>query len=229
MFDKPDPGVAERPGIRRPLKIDPGLRGSGIGCLLLFLSVWLAGWTFGVVAMVGQIARSIAVGEPDFCMMAFSLPFLAAEIGVGLFYLFLIAALFTPRPSVWADRERAVPGEVVHFDWRFERGAGRVRTLTITLEGAEETERRVGTRTTVDTKVFHTTEILDTTFPERIESGSAKVGIPPDAVPSMTAESNRLVWRLRFQGSCGWIPGVNAAYTITVLPAEPGPERSDKA
>jgi hypothetical protein len=83
MFDKPDRDVAERPGIRRPLPIDPGLRGSGVGCLLLFLSVWLA----GVLGARGFRIRHLRLREGDALSAAARIEPLVSGAGAGDFLL----------------------------------------------------------------------------------------------------------------------------------------------
>lgn len=67
-------------------------------CLVIFLGIWMAGWTVGCVFLLSQLlaGQPLAPNEPGDFMSTlsgswlFAAPFLLAEVGVGLLFLWLL-------------------------------------------------------------------------------------------------------------------------------------------
>lgn len=131
----------------------------------------------------------------------------------GLF-LFLLG-LANPRPRI-AVSSNAVPiGESLDVRWEFRRSTSRLRSLSIWLEGREETVD-AGMRTHVS--VFGTVPIAETTSPRRMSAGTASVTVPADTMHSVRAPRNRIIWKFRVHGDVSLGTDLDRTFPFTVLP-----------
>jgi hypothetical protein len=94
-----------------------------------------------------------------------------------------------------------------------------LRRFQIALEGREEATYRRGTNTHTDKEVFARIQLTDTTDPFAMQSGSAKLMLPPDVMHSFKAANNKIVWALKVSGDIPRWPDINDEFPITVAPA----------
>jgi hypothetical protein len=121
--------------------------------------------------------------------------------------------------------EPAAPrlGEALQLEWRMKGASGRIRRLTINLEGQEEATYRRGTTTHTDREVFCRIRMVDSDHGLQIAAGSAQARIPEDMMHSFDGVSNRIVWKVSVRGDIPRWPDVNDSFPLDVRPMRPGP------
>jgi hypothetical protein len=97
--------------------------------------------------------------------------------------------------------------------------ATALRRLEIVLEGREEATYTRGTTTVTDKNVFVTIPIFATTNPWDMQSGRARLLVPPGTMPTFCAEHNKILWHLHVRGDIPRWPDIKEEYEITVLPS----------
>jgi len=126
-------------------------------------------------------------------------------------------ALFNPRAEVQISAPPA-PGVPVALSWRFLGNAGRLRRLTIKVEGREEATYRRGTDTTTVKRTFARYVVLDTTEPSRIASGETLLALPADTMHTFEASRNKVLWSLKLHGDIPNWPDIDDEVALTVYP-----------
>jgi hypothetical protein len=193
----------------------PWAKFAGMTFLALF-------WNGIVSVFVYQAVATWRAGTPDGCMTAFLIPFVL--IGLLLIYgaISQFLVLFNPRLRLTLSPGALAPGGNGFLQWSCSGWAGRIRRLTLVLEGREEAQYRRGTSTYTDREVFATLTVLDSVQPFEIREGSISFGIPPGTVPSFTADHNKIRWALKAHCDIpGW-PDSDDEYEILVKPAGGG-------
>jgi hypothetical protein len=181
---------------------------------LLFGLIWN-----GVVSVfLVMVVRSYLQGQPEVCLTIFLIPFVIVGIGVILFFVHSLLALFNPRPEITVSSRRVALGDPLDVKWRLRGSTGSVRQLTIDLEGNEHATYRRGTRTYTDTEEFAKVPIADATQPLQIASGSTTITIPADTMHSFTANHNQIVWTIHVHGEIGFWPDVDESFEVVLLP-----------
>jgi hypothetical protein len=198
---------------RGPIALRPGKSrlGSFLG-LLFFTLVW-DGITFGFLFVMWRNGK---LGQEG-CATAF----LSLFALVGLFLLAALPhqflALFNPRAEATLSAALA-PGVPVALAWTFRGAAGRIRRLTLLVEGREEATYRRGTSTTTDRRVFARLVLVDTTDQTQIAGGETLVALPADTMHSFSAPRNKIVWVIKLHGDIPRWPDVDDEVPITVYP-----------
>lgn len=161
-------------------------------------------WNGIVSVFLFQVVKSWRAGEPDGCLTTFLIPFVL--VGLALVYgtLRQFLVLFNPRPRFTMSPGVLTTGGSVYLDWSFAGRSGRVRRLTVVLEGHEEARYRRGTSTYTDKNTFASMTVIDAAEPYTIASGSTSFSVPADTVPTFKAENNKILWQLKV---CCEIPG----------------------
>jgi hypothetical protein len=115
----------------------------------------------------------------------------------------------------------AVPlGGSARLSWEMVGSAGRVRTLTVTLEGREEAEYRRGTRTETARSRFYRIELAREQGRAAIRAGGLTVKLPAGSMHSLKARHNKIIWSLKVTGEISRWPDVAEEFPFEVLPAE---------
>lgn len=172
------------------------------------------------------ILPSFERGDPEWLVTVFMVPFVLiglATIG-GVVYQFL--ALFNPRPRLTLTDGHLIPGSEVTLSWQLEGRVGRLRSLTLELEGQEAARYRSGKNTHTDHHVFYTSPVvsrgpLDGKYYGAQRGGQTTLSIPQGTMPSFEAGNNRIEWHLKVHGDVPFWPDVNQSFPITVFPPEP--------
>jgi hypothetical protein len=190
----------------------PWAKVAGMTALALF-------WNGFVSIFVYQAVATWRSGSPAGFLILFLTPFVLVGLLLifGALSQFLI--LFNPRLRLTLSPGALAPGGNGFLQWSCAGGAGRIRRLTIVLEGREEVEYRRGKDNHSEREVFATLLLLDSVQAFEIREGSTSFGIPPDALPSFTAPHNKIRWALKAHCDIpGW-PDSDDEYEILVKPA----------
>ena len=100
----------------------------------------------------------------------------------------------------------------------FAGRSGRVKRLTVVLEGREEAQYRRGTDTHTDRNTFTSRTVIDAAEPYTIASGSTSFSVPVETVPTFKAEHNKILWQLKVRCEIpGW-PDSEDEYEVLVQP-----------
>jgi hypothetical protein len=206
--------VVGRPGAAGPITLQPAKsRVKSFVGLLIFSLLW-NGFIGGVIYVM---FRQGGLGKGNGCVTAF----LGVFALVGLLLLISLPRqflmIFNPRAALTIASTPA-PGVPVALAWRFEGASGRIRRLTILLEGREEATYRRGTDTTTVKNVFARSVLLDTADPGRIVGGETLLSLPADTMHSFSAPHNKVAWTLSLKGDIpGW-PDIEDSIDLTVYP-----------
>jgi hypothetical protein len=145
---------------------------------------------------------------------------LFALIGLGILYgaLHQFLALFNPRIRLTADAGAVPLGGRLRLEWIVEGRPGKLRRLSITLEGREEATYRRGTSTSTDRHVFASVPLVEMDDAAQIASGHATVVVPANSMHTFEARNNKVLWRLRVRSEIPRWPDVDDEYPLSVLP-----------
>lgn len=165
--------------------------------LLFFTTIWNG--------VTGTFAFQVIVewlrGHPaPIFMLLFLLPFVLVGLlcAVALFYTGL--ALFNPRVEITLDNPDLALGDKLSGRWRTKFGAGRIKLLTLTLQGTEEATYTRGTTSYTDKALFADIPLYTTTLPREIERGFFEVTLPKDTMHSFDARHNKILWTIVVKG-----------------------------
>ena len=86
------------------------------------------------------------------------------------------------------------------------------------MEGKEEVRYRRGTDTHTETKVFATSQIVDTSDSYQMVSGSTSFSVPADTLPTFASENNKVIWTLKAQLDIANWPDSDEEFEILVRP-----------
>lgn len=181
---------------------------------LVFAVIW-NGITsvFVVIAVTSHLK-----GDPEWLLTIFITPFVLVGLGVIIYVLYSLLALFTPQPVVTISSRSVRLGESIELGWMFGGAAGSIRQLTITVCGQESATYRRGTSTHTDTNVFLEIPVVDATDHFNIQHGDAEVTIPDNTMHSFESDHNKIEWFIKVKGDIAMWPDVNNSYPLLVLP-----------
>ncbi len=149
----------------------------------------------------------------------FLTPFVLVGIGlIGLFF-YMVLAWFNPRPRLTLAEGHLAPGSKTTLSWQFDGRAGRLRQLTIKLEGLEEVRYRRGTDTQTDTYVFFSQTLVTADRLALIHRGRTELNVPERTMPTFEANNNKIKWRLTIHGEIPQWPDVDENFSIVVSPS----------
>lgn len=146
--------------------------------------------------------------------------FLLIGIGLALGFLHQLLALFNPVPDFELERGLLRPGSSTELRWTWRGNMRRIVKLEIHLVAREEADYRRGTSTSTDRH-----ELLRETVYESLEAepfGQARLRIPAQALPSLQAPNNRIIWAIHVHGDIPRFPDVDREFALTVLPPPNG-------
>jgi Protein of unknown function (DUF3592) len=203
----------------QPLTLKP--RHTRVGQLvgILFMAAFWNGIT-GV--FVWQVVLSFRRGSPEWGLAIFLSIFVLIGLGLLLAIPYQFLALWNPRPHLTLTPGTLRLGKTAELEWKWTGLPGRIRQLSITLEGREEATYSSGKSTSTARSVFHTFPLVDTAEPLAIADGRVRIAIPEGTMHSFAASHNRVVWTLKVAGGIRAWPDVAEELEIAVLPARPG-------
>ncbi|MEO0513806.1 MAG: DUF3592 domain-containing protein [Planctomycetota bacterium] len=187
-----------------------------LGFVLLFTLIW-EGVTFAVVWNIVQD------GIKDNVVPAlFMIPFVLVGIGCLVGVIYMLLAMSNPIVRMRFD-PRVIPlGSPLRVDWRIDGRAERFERLMVTVEAAERATYTRGTDTITDEHVFFEHTLYDARAMDRRDplarEGEAELELPADAMHSMEARHNKIVWRIKVKGEIPKWPDVSDEYEFAVVP-----------
>ncbi len=201
------------------LELRPTVSPMGKFVGLIFISLF---WNGIVSVFLFQVVKSWRAGEPNGCLTVFLIPFVL--VGLALIYgtLRQLLVLFNPQPRFTMSPGVLTTGGSAYLQWSFAGRSGRVKRLSVVLEGREEAKYRRGTNTYTDRNTFASMTVIDAAEPYTIASGSTSFSVPVDTVPTFKAENNKILWQLKV---CCEIPGwpdSEDEYEVLVQPGSGG-------
>jgi hypothetical protein len=222
----PEPAVAEPPADEAhhlgagggPVELKA--RMGPVGKLVVIVLIALF-WNGIVGVFVWQLVASWRAGSFEGCLALFLLPFVLIGLALLAGVPYQLLALANPRPLITLGTASPRLGEATRLDWRFRGRAGRIRRLTLTLEGQEKATYRRGTDTVTSTETFARLTLLDTEDPAWIGAGSVELEVPADTMHSFDAPNNKIVWTLKIAGTIRRWPDVADEFALTVRPLRP--------
>jgi hypothetical protein len=184
----------------------------------------LVGITFAALfwnGIVSVFVVSVIAGKwgpMNWFMALFLIPFVLIGLWLIGRVFYQIMALFNPRPRLTVSRSVVLPGDTIDLSWELGGRANVLQRLQIAFEGREEATYRNGSNTCTDKEKFFEIQIVDTTDPIAIRSGSAKLHIPPVTMHSFKSPNNKIVWLFKVHGDIPRWPDVDDEYLIQVVP-----------
>lgn len=170
------------------------------------------------VFVFGIVVPGFRSGDIEWFVTIFMIPFVLIGLGLIGFFAYSVLAWFNPRPHLTLANGHLTPGAATTLSWHFRGAAGRLRKLTIELEGQEKVRYRRGTNTHTDTHAFHTSELIATDSLSTVIRGSAEIRIPERTMPTFDAPNNDVEWRLKVRGDIPFWPDVADDFPITIYP-----------
>jgi hypothetical protein len=117
------------------------------------------------------------------------------------------------RPRLFTSALAVAPGDSTELKWSIEGSVTRLRRLTISLEGVEETILSDDeTRTTV----LSSTNVVDECEFAKMVAGATRLRIPEYAIPSSMSEHKKIVWVLHVRGDISHWPDLDEEFIIVV-------------
>jgi hypothetical protein len=214
-------GAAPNPN---PLTLRPATASTGL------LLASLAGLA-AMVTIIGWRALRFWNNWRDLGVIEFSLLeiliLLFVLAGVGWFAL-RCWKYFDPQPKLRLERAAVPLGDALELGWNFTGPVGRLLSLTIALEGREETavveEQRAELGIKYKTEKPETDPFYSATMftaqsqADRVQ-GRICVPLPRDLMPTFNGEKTRIVWVIRFEGNVQWSTPMKHEFPINILPA----------
>ena len=147
------------------------------------------------------------------------IPFVLVGVGLVAFFFYQVLATFNPRPHLTLADGHLTPGGETTLRWQLHGRPGRLRKLTIELEGRESARYRRGTDTHTDHHVFFSHELVSEHSFLNFHRGEVALRLPERTMPSFEATNNKIEWRLKVRGDIPSWPDVIDDFEITVYPS----------
>jgi hypothetical protein len=177
-------------------------------------------WNGIVSVFLFHLADEWRQGHQPWFLTIFLIPFVLAGVGFLVAVLYSLLSLANPKPVMSLTPGVLTPGCSFEVAWRLKGSAGRLRNLTVFLEGREEATYRRGTDSVTDRHVFARFLIATAENPLEIAQGSVRRNLPPGVPPGFAAENNKLLWSLRVQGKIGLWPDLSEEFDVPVAVAQ---------
>jgi len=198
------------------------LQGSRIVPLLIGVLVLNIFWNLIVLEVLFEVYQWIANGtffenaSPILIVPAISIFFAFTAV-------YLVLALFNPRPVIQISADRIPLGSSALVGWSFRGRTSSIKHLTLTLIAKEWIQYSSGSGKSHSTKTqenpFYQMQLIDTDNPDEIRAGQAGVVIPEDTMHSFEAKDNKIIWQIVIRGVVDFWPDVKNDFKIAVVPA----------
>jgi hypothetical protein len=172
-------------------------------------------WNGMVGIFVWHLSR-----EPQWVLGCVLVPFVLIGLVLLASIPYSLLALANPRPHLRLADGRLTAGRSTTLDWRFSRAAGRLRSLSIRLEGRETVRFQRGDSSSQRTEVVARIPLVEETQQALLAQGSVRLELPAGAMHSFEGASNRILWVLVVHGAIARWPDVRDELEVVVLPQE---------
>jgi hypothetical protein len=222
-----DANLTNSPGVklryRLPIVQSPAWR-------LMFASVFCLIWNFSAGLLVWFAAKSFVVGEPEWFLTMFTIPFLAISAWSIRDFVrqWVIQAVIGPTNVEVSDHPLR-PGRSYQF-YLSQAGRLSMKSLALDLVCEEAVSYRQGTdvrsetRTVFDRQIYRWTDFkIDPGLPFEHE---LVLDIPAQAMHSFQSEHNAVNWRLEVRGVPEAWPPFQRSFPLIVHPRDDGDHRT---
>ncbi|MHC4216224.1 MAG: DUF3592 domain-containing protein [Planctomycetota bacterium] len=135
--------------------------------------------------------------------------------------MYLILALFNPRPIIQISAQRFPLDSSGQVRWSFRGRTSSIQHLNITLQANEWISYSTGSdSSTTKESIFYRMELIDSDDPYNIRNGQARILIPQDTMHSFEAKDNKIVWQIVVRGVVRFWPDIKNEFKIAVVPIE---------
>jgi hypothetical protein len=190
---------------------------SSPGCAFVGLLVFAIIWDGLVLTFTGVVWSPKHHGF-SILPVLFLIPFQLAGIGLLGAVVYSFLGLFNPRPTLVCSQQYIYPGNEFELSWMFEKSVGRIQSLIVYLEGLEQVTYRQGTSNRTESNVFYRHIVVDTAQSADIAQGMRLITLPENIMHTFTTTSNKILFRVRFNGTIRFWPDVVDVFEINVLP-----------
>lgn len=177
--------------------------------MLLLVALFWNGAVFGLLVPDVLNGGGVFLG-------LFSLPFIA--VGIGLVVAVIVCFLKTMNPRIDLYLRPGVlhPGDRAELRWVLTGGLKPLEQFRMTLYGQEHASYRRGTNTYHDKQKFQEQVLVDTSDAQDLQAGELDLTIPENAMPTFTADHNKIQWFIRVEGVISRWPDLTATVEITL-------------
>ncbi len=188
---------------------------------LIFVLIFMLIWDSVTFAVVWNIFKD-GIGN-NWAIGLFMIPFVLVGLGLLVAMGYMLLSLSNPVVRMRFDPRVMALGSPLKVDWSIDGRAERFERLTVTVQGLERASYTRGTDTITDEHLFfeytlYDAQAMDPRNPLARE-GEAQLDLPADAMHSMEARHNKIVWRIKVKGEIPKWPDVNDEYEFAVVPA----------
>lgn len=213
-----------------PLEKTPiTLQGSRIVPLLIGVLVLNVVFNLIVLEVLFEVYQWIANGT-FFENASMTLIVPALSIFFAFTAVYLVLALFNPRPVIQISSDRIPLGSSALVGWSFRGRTSSIKQLTLTLIAQEWIRYSTGSGKSRSTKTqenpFYQVQLIDTDDLDEIRTGQAGVVMPEDAMHSFEAKDNKIIWQIVVRGVVDFWPDIKNEFKIAVVP--PGMSQEQK-
>jgi hypothetical protein len=215
-----DSDIVNSPGtrlrFRLPIGTSPGwaLFGVLLACVLCN----------GIVSVFATSAvRGHLVGEPDWLLTLFTVPFVLAGIGLIVFFIRQLLLTTGIGPTLVEISDHPLhPGQQCRLIVS-QSGRLKVNSLEVLLVCEEAATYRQGTDTRTETREVYRRELLrHEDFKVRHGlpfEAECELAVPPAAMHSFKADHNEVNWKLVVRGDAAGWPDYRRAFPVIIHPA----------
>jgi hypothetical protein len=174
-------------------------------------------WNGLVSIFVWHAVETWRLGNPDWVLMLFLLPFvlIGLLIGAGVPYQFL--ALANPRPRLRLSYVPLRTGEPAQVEWSFRGSAKRIRSLTISLQALRTVVTTEGSTVRSETEPVTSIEVTTRRRGHGLEFGAASFEVPTKLPDGSPANDDAVSWKLKLHGDIAYWPDVSDEYDLEIV------------
>ncbi len=183
----------------------------GIGLFALFWNGFVSVFLYAMI-----------FGRPgNWFMWLFLTPFVLVGLLLLLIMVHQVLSLANPAVEIALSNGAVGLGESIDVAWELTGRVGRIRHLTITVEGTEKATYTRGTSTVTEKHLFRALELISTDDPNEFAFGTRTLTLPADTMHSWSSRHNAILWTIHVVGSIPWWPDINDSFEFKVKPSSP--------
>jgi hypothetical protein len=198
-----------------PLKLKP--ESTRLGRLIGLMVVALI-WN-GILGIFLYQAVGGRGGGLDVCFSLFLVPFVVIGLVLLIGVVHQLLGLANPVVEIALSNGMVAPGDELDVAWECQGRTGRIRQLTLVIEGIEQARYTRGTDTFTDEETFCTIQVAEVSEPAEIQFGSRSIRIPQQTIPSFEAPHNKVLWKIRVNGDIPRWPDIKEEFPFRVKPS----------
>ncbi len=175
-------------------------------------------WNGIVSVFVYQAYKAWALGNPEWFLMIFLIPFVLVGALLVFFIFYQFLAVFNPQVALTLGASNLRLGDTLELSWQTRGNVSRLKQLQIILSAKEEASYRRGTDTHTERHTFYEQTLAQSQGQGNISRGSVSMLIPADSMHTFSGNSNKIIWSLKVKGEIPKWPDVDDEYVVNVEP-----------